>query len=95
MEHHFVRKLDTAKIGQEAIGHPTKISHITNLGHLTKLGQPPKPGLRAIGDLVKLGQEAHSNPSPRLQSGQRKTSPSAAVGPPGQGQLLVNLFKIS
>ena len=93
MEHDFVRKLDPAKIGQEAIGHPTKIGHITNLGHLTKLGQPPKLGLRAIGDLVKLGQEAHSNPSPRLQSGQRRTSPSVVTGPPGQRQLLANLFK--
>ena len=77
MEHHFVRKLDTAKIGQEAIGHPNKI------GQLTKFGHPPKLGLRAFGDPVKLGQEAHSNPSHRLQSGQQKTSPSAVAGPPG------------
>ena len=68
-------------------GHPTKI------GHLTKFGHPPKLGLRAIGEPVKLCQEAHSNPSPRLQSGQRKTSPSVVTGPPGQGQLLANLFK--
>ena len=87
MEHDFVRKLDQAKIGQEAIGHPTKI------GHLTKFGHPPKLGLRAIGEPVKLGQEAHSNPSPRLQLGQRKTSPSVVTGPPGQRQLLANLFK--
>ena len=87
MEHDFVRKLDPAKIGQEAIGHPTKI------GHLTKFGHPPKLGLRAIGEPVKLGQEAHSNPSPRLQLGQRKTSPSVVTGPPGQRQLLANLFK--
>ena len=68
-------------------GHPTKI------GHLTKFGHPPKLGLRAIGEPVKLCQEAHSNPSPRLQLGQRKTSPSVVTGPPGQRQLLANLFK--